>query len=475
MQIDYDVRRCCGAGPRPAAASQAASAAGSGARRRSRICPTNIPQFVTHYTGRLALPAFLAILSTMVATAGATTYYVSPAGNDNNSGSSAAPFQTLQKAANIVNPGDTVIVKNGTYTDTNGDGYVVSLDRGGTSSAWITFKSEHKWGAVLDGADTNRGGVVDGRNTHNSTYCWFNRTNYITIEGFEITGCLKAIFNNNRNHDLYVYQNNIHDIGRIETYGLDGKSAIHAGKGTYNFTFDSNVFHTIGRLNPHTTPPAPESSCTTPSNYIYNHGTYKNLITCYNHDHALYLYGSHHRIINNVFYDLESGWAIQVAPGAANIDIVNNTFADTNPKRNGQVLLWGDSTGGHSDVLIENNLFYQPTSGAVNNDSCTDYSNIAIKDNITTAGDIAVGGYSSCLSLSGNRTGTSPQFVGPARYDFHLQPTSPAIDQGSKAHAPAYDFDGNKRTGAPDLGAYEWQRQLHYPRPTPLRRQRRRP
>ena len=47
----------------------------------------------------------------------AATYYVSPTGNDNSTGLIGAPFKTIQKAASRVNPGDTVIVKDGTYTD----------------------------------------------------------------------------------------------------------------------------------------------------------------------------------------------------------------------------------------------------------------------------------------------------------------------------------------------------------------------
>ena len=47
-----------------------------------------------------------------------TTYYVSSEiGSNNNAGTSAtAPLATLQAAANLVQPGDTVEVMNGTYT-----------------------------------------------------------------------------------------------------------------------------------------------------------------------------------------------------------------------------------------------------------------------------------------------------------------------------------------------------------------------
>ncbi|MEH2403794.1 MAG: right-handed parallel beta-helix repeat-containing protein, partial [Nostoc sp.] len=46
------------------------------------------------------------------------TYYVSGNGNDTNSGlSTSSAFRTIQKAADITNPGDTVLIMNGVYTN----------------------------------------------------------------------------------------------------------------------------------------------------------------------------------------------------------------------------------------------------------------------------------------------------------------------------------------------------------------------
>src|SRR5436190_18685183 len=83
------------------------------------------------------------------------TYYVAPRGADSNPGSQSRPFRTIQHAADIVNPGDTVIVEDGTYNGT-GTGTacasatsrpVVCLTRGGTIQRWITFRARHKLGA----------------------------------------------------------------------------------------------------------------------------------------------------------------------------------------------------------------------------------------------------------------------------------------------------------------------------------------
>lgn len=45
----------------------------------------------------------------------AADYHVAPSGADNNSGTAAAPFATIQKAADIIKPGDTINVAPGTY------------------------------------------------------------------------------------------------------------------------------------------------------------------------------------------------------------------------------------------------------------------------------------------------------------------------------------------------------------------------
>ena len=71
-----------------------------------------------------------------------TTYYVSSGiGSNNNAGTSeSAPLATLQAAANLVQPGDTVEVMNGTYTGSAG-GDVLNITTSGTASAPITFEA----------------------------------------------------------------------------------------------------------------------------------------------------------------------------------------------------------------------------------------------------------------------------------------------------------------------------------------------
>lgn len=75
----------------------------------------------------------------------AQTWYVSSTGNDNNDGKSEkTAFRSLQKAADIVQPGDVVLVGNGNYTNTDkGNGSaVLNITRSGKDGAWITWKAQ---------------------------------------------------------------------------------------------------------------------------------------------------------------------------------------------------------------------------------------------------------------------------------------------------------------------------------------------
>ncbi len=77
------------------------------------------------------------------------TYYVSPSGNDSNAGTQAAPWKTIGKATGVVNPGDTVIIRAGTYVG----GF--SIARSGTASNYITIKGADGETVILDGQNTN--------------------------------------------------------------------------------------------------------------------------------------------------------------------------------------------------------------------------------------------------------------------------------------------------------------------------------
>lgn len=338
----------------------------------------------------------------------AATYYVAKTGNDSNVGSATAPFKTIQKAAAIVNPGDTVIVKDGTYTDTYAPGYLLYLTRGGNASNWITFKSETKWGAVLDGQNT-------------AECVSFTRySSYIRIENFEIKNCTVGIISADTPGatNNYIYGNHIH---HAKEDGID------LANGSHNFTIDSNVIHDV---------------------YLPETNQYHGIYVA--HD------TSNTTIINNIIYDCPSGWPIHLYSHGSpnpqqNTKIINNTFADPNPVMNGHIIIAASSP----NLLIENNIFYNPTDAAIRGYTGSG-TNIVISNNITNSGSICTGDQCGKYTFSNNQTGTNPSFADAANRDYHLQSNSPAINAGLSYAERSYDADGKPIVGVPDIGAYEY-------------------
>src|SRR5688572_5954217 len=71
----------------------------------------------------------------------AATFYVAPTGKDTNPGTAPAPWLTIQRAANTVNPGDTVIVRPGVYKG-------AKFSRSGLATAYIRFFGQS--GAIVN-------------------------------------------------------------------------------------------------------------------------------------------------------------------------------------------------------------------------------------------------------------------------------------------------------------------------------------
>jgi hypothetical protein len=361
-------------------------------------------------------------------TAAAATYYVAPGGSDLHDGSAESPFGTIQWAADLVNPGDTVVLRDGTYPGTADA--VVTLGRSGTAEQWITFRAEDEWGAVLDGQNFSTAhGVVlrDG-------------VGYIRFEGLQIQNTTASGFSaGDETHDIYYYRNLLHDIGRICSDAMGDHVGFKDKRTSVRMVYDSNVLHTIGRL--HLSP-----GCV-PFTTNYQ-----------NHDDGMSLHGHGIKIINNVFFDFRSGWAIQSSDGASDWLIANNTFAFANPNREGQIVLWQDN----SNFTIANNIFYQPAGAAIVLTPCSSKTNIIVRNNISTADMIfdTDTGRNRCqgVELAYNRVSVDPRMVDPERLNFRLTKDSLALDVGEASLSPVVDHDGASRPQGKgyDLGAFEF-------------------
>ena len=351
----------------------------------------------------------------------ATVYYVDTQGDDSNPGSGDAPFRTLMRGVLAAGPGDTVLVRDGVYghenavtagDSPNGEASPVVLVNSGTPDAWIVIMAEHKWGATLD-CEMLCDAYIDLRNA-----------SCVEIQDFVITGGYKeGIHSNDAAHNIILRGNRIEFIGNRSTstsFGLDG---MYTNPNCYAFLIDGNVFHDIGRVGPSQL------------------------------DHGLYLQGSDFTITNNVFYNITSGWSIQMADGLTNVLIANNTFAFPNEGgRGGQIMMWNTQ----SNVVIENNLFYEPTGYAIARFRSS-VSNCGIDHNLVFGASGMMANSSGCTLDTTNQIGPDPMFVNASSppYDFHLQVNSPAIGGGVSIPWVIADSQGILvSVAAPDIGAY---------------------
>src|SRR5262245_38865087 len=367
------------------------------------------------------------------------SFYVSPTGSDSNPGTEAQPFGTIQKAANVVSPGNTVIVEDGVYNGSNQcSNAVVCLTRGGSAGQLVTFKSRNKWGAKIDGQN----GVA-------ATGFAFGGADYVRIQDFEIYGVANAggsasgieVFNSGRFSE--IVGNRIHDVGHVCTDTTNAQDGIDIDQN--NVLVDGNRIHDIGRF-------APGQQGCQPSTQNWT-----------NHDHGIYhSRGDDVTIRNNIIYRTERGWAIQAFPNSrARMNILNNTFAFTNQNQGkyGAIIIFDRMTV--SDSNISNNIFYQVNTAAiyVGGSSSPSFSNVRASNNIVSNGAILTADSSvgSGLTLINNRENADPGSVNPTGYDFHLRADSLAIDSGATVPVPA-DFEGRARLqGAGyDIGAYEY-------------------
>lgn len=113
--------------------------------------------FISFGFQRLFLAFLGAALAAMLAQpALAITYYVATDGSDSNSGTSTtAPFRTIQRAMNVVVPGDNVQIRGGTYREQ------IEATRGGTATAPITVSAYPGEIPVIKGSIVVTGWVLD--------------------------------------------------------------------------------------------------------------------------------------------------------------------------------------------------------------------------------------------------------------------------------------------------------------------------
>lgn len=133
-------------------------------------------------------------------------YYVSDNGSESNKGAIDAPFQSINTALSHAMPGDTVMVRGGTYYEK------VIFPKSGIMGKNITVKAFPGEKPVIDGSKI----IVSGW----MALVTLSNVRYISLEGVDICNLTSAAFNtdpegiaiNGDSHDITIKNCNIYNI-----------------------------------------------------------------------------------------------------------------------------------------------------------------------------------------------------------------------------------------------------------------------
>jgi Right handed beta helix region len=153
--------------------------------------------------------------------ANARQLHVSTTGESTGTGSSEAPFGSIQKACDAAQPGDTVAVARGTYKEK------IRIKRSGTAGNFVTLQAAE-------------GVIISGKGVEGSNIILVENQDYIRIIGFEIRDNLHA----NDGSGIRIEGRGSHiEISNTRIHEIRGKDAM--GITVYGTNKDSPIQHLI--------------------------------------------------------------------------------------------------------------------------------------------------------------------------------------------------------------------------------------
>ncbi|HWQ89819.1 MAG TPA: cell wall-binding repeat-containing protein [Desulfitobacteriaceae bacterium] len=237
-------------------------------------------------------------------------YYISPTGNDLNPGSLDYPFLTISRAIKSIQPGDTLLLREGTYCE-----QIDFYNLNGSPSNWYILKNYPGETPVLQGNDNLGEGFI------------FNNCSYWQIEGIKMTAFTGAgIYLKRGSHDF--------DLNNLTIWGLDGPQGSTAG--TEAVMGEGSAYVTVRNCE------------------FYNIGLKYNLPK----DHGIYIgYGANHWTIDSNRIHDNSGAGIQMAgyPSGSQNSLVTNNIVSSNHQ-------WGFVVSANAcGNIFQNNRLYGNT------------------------------------------------------------------------------------------------------------------
>jgi hypothetical protein len=383
------------------------------------------------------------------------------------------PGDDFEAAARSLNPGDTLMVHAGTYPQAN--------------RVAITVKGTAAAPAVITGAPGEARPLISRVATApvQNTLDIVGAT-YLTVKGLEITGQVGGDGVNMKGGPSHIVLEDlvIHDVD----VGINFRSSMHHITVRRNHIYRTGIGGTTGEgmyVGCHDGKCAVSDSLIE-RNWIHDtrrssqgdgieikKGSHSNIVR----DNVIHdtrypciiLYGTEQNPPNlvegNVMWNCDDA-GIQVAADAvvrnnvvyattgggltsrshagvrpANLLIVHNTIIGGDPCL--RLEGWTRRPG----IVLANNAIYCPSLSFF----VSDLAGVTIGGNVVSP-------VSNPLPATGYRAGRTAEqdLVDPAQRNAYPAAGSRLIDAGVAAHATAVDFNGTRRTGVPDAGAYTW-------------------
>jgi len=419
--------------------------------------------------------------------------FVAPWGNDANPGTVEKPFRTVQKAADVVQAGKTVYIRDGTYHER-----VIIKSSGSATAGYVTFRNYPGETAILDG---QKNLPVDGdswkgllnvyqndyirfqglmlRNSHRYGIYVSSSVDHLEIDnniveysdhGGIVIGpyngyATNVIVSHNTvryNNDIgltagneaitiravdtfEVSYNNVHDN---KEEGIDLKGGATNGKVHHN-----HVHHNNG-----------------PNIYVDSANTidiYNNEVHHDTGNKAGIMLGvegwaspevTHHiDIYNNTIYEGYTGIRFYIGSDAASYGTINDCRIFNNTiyanKLRGGLWIYASQEPALDFMgnAIFNNIFWKNDWNELNDGTSQNFQGYNIHDNL-----FATNATSETFGQNPVMT-DDVRFVDAPKYDLHVKTDSPAIDRGYGSGAPDTDMDDVQRPlkATYDIGADE--------------------
>jgi parallel beta-helix repeat protein len=395
-----------------------------------------------------------------------TSRSVSPAGNDSNSCAQASPCRQITRVLALVQPGDTILVADGTY-----NGFTVS-GLNGTAANPITIQALGQNADILPVSgvpDTifvtsSSYIVLDGLRSFNANRAAvrIDHSPYVTVQN--------GVFGNNAEWGIFTDFSDHLLIQNNECYGSVMQHGIYVSNSGDWPVVRGNRLHDNAMAGVQLNADASQggdgiiTGALLEDNVIYNNGAAGG--------GAINLDGVQYSTIrNNLLYNNHASGITMYHGDGAQGPVGNLVFNNTiDMASDGRFDVRIDSSVGVN--TMRDNIFYNrnPIHGGIDFTNATDIANTDSDYNIYGGGNVAVTPddgttfYSLAQWHALNHEAHSftaaiaSLVVNASAGDYHLLASSPAIDKGQTLSAVTTDMDGNTRPQGvtSDIGCYEF-------------------